>query len=104
MTYTLVPAGSQVRLGVDRDEDGYFDMDEADACSDAADAASTPLDPGCIADIAPEPSGDGVVDVGDLLMVLSEWGTSSTSANIDCSGTVDVGDLLALLAAWGSCP
>jgi hypothetical protein len=28
LTYTLVPSGSQTRLGVDRDLDGFFDRDE----------------------------------------------------------------------------
>jgi YVTN family beta-propeller protein len=42
LTYTAVPPGSGVRIGVDRDEDGYFDRDELDAGSDPADPASNP--------------------------------------------------------------
>jgi YVTN family beta-propeller protein len=42
LTYTAVPPGSGVRIGVDRDEDGYFDRDELDAGSDPADPASDP--------------------------------------------------------------
>jgi len=42
LTYTCVPPGSGLRLGVDRDEDGYFDGDEVRAASDPADASSTP--------------------------------------------------------------
>jgi hypothetical protein len=42
VTYTCVPPGSGVRMGVDRDEDGFFDRDELDAGSDPADPASTP--------------------------------------------------------------
>ena len=41
-TITAVPYGARVRLGVDRDEDGFLDTDELDACSDPADAASVP--------------------------------------------------------------
>jgi hypothetical protein len=41
-TYTCVPLGSGLRVGVDRDEDGFLDSDEIDAGSDPADAASTP--------------------------------------------------------------
>ena len=41
-TYTCVPPGSGQRVGVDRDEDGFFDRDELDAGSDPADAASIP--------------------------------------------------------------
>ena len=41
-TYTCVPPGSGQRVGIDRDEDGFFDRDELDAGSDPADAASIP--------------------------------------------------------------
>ncbi|HMG21937.1 MAG TPA: hypothetical protein VK607_11485, partial [Kofleriaceae bacterium] len=42
VTYTCVPPGSGVRIGVDRDGDGVWDGDEHDARSDPADAASMP--------------------------------------------------------------
>jgi DNA-binding beta-propeller fold protein YncE len=42
LTYTCVPPGSGLRIGVDCDEDGAFDRDELDAGSDPADATSTP--------------------------------------------------------------
>jgi DNA-binding beta-propeller fold protein YncE len=45
LTYTCVPPGSGQRVGVDRDEDGYFDRDELDAGSDPADPASVPSAP-----------------------------------------------------------
>ncbi len=41
-TYLCVPPGSGARVGVDRDEDGFFDRDELDAGSDPADPSSTP--------------------------------------------------------------
>ena len=44
LTYTAVPPGTGVRVGLDRDGDGAFDGDEADASSDPANAASTPAD------------------------------------------------------------
>jgi YVTN family beta-propeller protein len=34
LTYSLVPRGSGVRIGVDRDEDGYFDLTEIEFGSD----------------------------------------------------------------------
>jgi DNA-binding beta-propeller fold protein YncE len=34
LTYTVVPRGSGQRIGIDRDEDGYFDRDELDFGSD----------------------------------------------------------------------
>ena len=42
VTYTCVPRGSGARLAVDRDDDGFLDGDEVDACSDPADPESTP--------------------------------------------------------------
>ncbi len=63
----------------------------------------------CAADITgSEGIPDGVVDVLDLLAVLSQWGLSGT-ADITGpdeipDGIVDVLDLIAVLAAWGPCP
>ncbi len=39
-TYTCVPPGSGVRMGIDRDGDGRFDRDEIDAGTDPADPSS----------------------------------------------------------------
>ena len=49
LTYTCAPFGSGIRMGVDRDEDGYFDRDEIDAGSDPSDASSIPIPPTAIA-------------------------------------------------------
>ena len=43
ITYTCVPPGSGRRIGIDRDEDGVFDGDEADAGSDPADPHDPPF-------------------------------------------------------------
>lgn len=62
-------------------------------------------EPACLADITgSDDVPDGAVTVGDLLVVLSEWGVLESIADIDPDGSVNVGDLLALLAAWGPCP
>jgi DNA-binding beta-propeller fold protein YncE len=45
LTYTCVPPGSGLRIGVDRDEDGVFDRDELDVGSDPANAARLPATP-----------------------------------------------------------
>lgn len=110
LTFTLVPAGSQTRIGIDRDLDGFLDRDELDACADPADGGSTPNNV-CVADIAPAGSGDGQVDVSDLLMVINQWGASGAPGTVvgdagpDCGdGLVNVADLLAVINAWGACP
>ena len=61
-----------------------------------------PDDSTCYADI----NGDGVVDVLDLLLVISDWGACSGScaSDIDGNGAVDVLDLLEIIANWGPCP
>ena len=43
---------------------------------------------------------DGIVDGGDLAVLLSQWGVSG-DADIDGSGLVDGSDLGMLLSAWG---
>ncbi len=45
-------------------------------------------------------NNDGIVDGGDLAVLLSQWGTTG-EADIDGSGTVDGSDLGMLLSAWG---
>ena len=99
LTYTLVPVGSQTRLGIDRDLDTFYDADEIAAGSNPADASSTPVI--CAADIAPA-GGDGVVDGLDMTTVLVGWGTSGIG-DINGDGAVNAADLASLLSAWGPC-
>ena len=50
-------------------------------------------------------TGDGLVNVNDLLAVVSTWGaTGPNQADINNDGTVNVNDLLAVITAWGACP
>ncbi len=64
----------------------------------------------CPADIAPQPAGDGVVNVSDLLAVISAWGVCQGSpcvADIAPAGigdgVVNVSDLLMVISSWGPC-
>jgi hypothetical protein len=41
--------------------------------------------------------------VSDLLLVVADWGSTKSDADIDGSGLVDTTDLLAVIAAWGPC-
>ncbi len=56
----------------------------------------------CPADV----TGDGTVDVLDLLAVLAAWGPCEPDCpeDINGDGIVDVLDLLEVLSAWGPCP
>ena len=49
-------------------------------------------------------TGNGAVDVLDLVEMLAAWGTNpGNPADLDGDGTVGTLDLLGLLAAWGPC-
>ncbi len=53
-------------------------------------------------------NGDGVINVTDLLAVLSAWGACPVPPalcpeDINGDGFVNVTDLLAVLSAWGPC-
>ena len=99
LTFTLVPAGSGERLGVDRDEDGFLDRDELDAGSNPADPISTPDNVGDL-------DGDGMVGIVDLLALLAGWGPCPgpplpCPTDLDGDGSTGITDLLVLLANWG---
>jgi hypothetical protein len=54
---------------------------------------------GCAEDL----DSDGLVNVNDLLAILSAFGSDGTGGgDVDGNGTVDVNDLLQLLSAFGS--
>ena len=53
----------------------------------------------CDADV----NNDGTVDVGDVLALISAWGTNDADADINGDGVVDVADLLVVIDAWGPC-
>jgi hypothetical protein len=48
-------------------------------------------------------TGDGIVDVADLLYVASFIGTNEASADVNNDGIVDVADLLIVIGAFGPC-
>lgn len=45
--------------------------------------------------------GDGVVGILDLLIVVSNWGSTNPYYDLDGSGAVDTADLLIVLTNWG---
>jgi len=50
--------------------------------------------------------GSGVVNIEDLLIVLSEYSncTEDCSGDLDDDGDVDIEDMLIVIGGWGSCP
>ena len=53
-------------------------------------------------DCAADLNGDGIVNGGDIGLLLAAWGTSN--ADLDGDGTSSGADLGLILAAWGPCP
>ena len=53
----------------------------------------------CDADV----SGDGEVNVTDLLAVIDQWGSTDSDADISGDGIVNVTDLLEVVGNWGPC-
>ena len=74
LVMTAVVEGHEVRIGIDRDEDGFLDLDECDAGSDPADAASTP--DACAVAVPQAPSALGASGVGENLIRL-DWTDAS---------------------------
>jgi hypothetical protein len=55
----------------------------------------------CGTPCAPDLNADGLVDGGDLGVLLGAWG--SVQADLDGNGITDGGDLGIMLGAWGPC-
>ena len=53
--------------------------------------------------ICPDINGDGVVDVGDLLAIIDQWGATNSPADVTEDGIVNVSDLLLVISNWGPC-
>lgn len=107
ITFTVVPKGTETRIGIDRDEDGFFDRDELDACSDPANPAITPLGTSCG---DPEFSradanGDGAFDIADPIRVLGFlFGGGppllcGDASDVNDDGGINIADAIYALAA-----
>jgi len=123
ITSPAIDSGSNNDLpldAVDLDGDGVFfefislDLDRdarrADVASvaDSGNGTAPIVDRGPYEAVTPCPAdinGDDLVNVNDLLAVISSWGaTGPNPADINGDSIVDVNDLLAVVSAWGVCP
>lgn len=61
----------------------------------------------CVADVAPAVTGDGIVNIDDLLAVIGQWGPcpgcAADIAPAHGNAQVNIDDLLAIIGAWGPC-
>ncbi len=103
VTFTVVPAFTQYRAGVDRDSDGWFDADEQDLGADPQ-AANATLTGFCKADF----DGNGTLDNADLSAFTSAFNASNPRANFDLSlganglPSIDVADQSAYQNAYAA--
>lgn len=86
ITFTVVPLGTQLRIGVDRDADGFRDRDELDGCSDPADPNSTPV--GVIVD--GDVDGNGRIDLSDYAALYGCLAGPDAAVDQGCACTVDI--------------
>lgn len=59
--------------------------------------------PACPADVLPPDNVDGIVNIEEMLGVLSDWGASGSLFDVNYDGLVDVSDVLIVLSSWGEC-
>jgi YVTN family beta-propeller protein len=102
LTWTVVPIGTQRRIGIDRDVDTVLDRDELDQGYNPADPFSSPL-----AFCAGDANLDRAVSFADVTAVLANYGQLYTNSAIgpgdaDRSGRVNFGDVTMVLANFGT--
>ena len=52
----------------------------------------------------PDTNGDGVINVVDLIAVITNWGPcGNCPADFDGNGVVNVDDLIQVVISWGNC-
>ena len=93
LTYTCVPPGSGVRIGVDRDDDHFFDRDELDAGTDPSDPRALVV--ACAGDC----NRDGAVTVDELIKAVNVAGSFATpdlcfAADTSADGAVKIDELV----------
>ncbi len=85
MTYTVVPEGSETRIGIDRDLDGCLDGDEGVTCD-------------CLADL----DGSGSVDGTDADLFLDAFALGLDEADVDGNGFVNGQDFDRFVERFGA--
>jgi hypothetical protein len=86
-----LPIGTNVWVKVVQDNLEYNDF------FDTSNLPATIVAPPCPYDL----NDDGVIDGGDLGLILALWGTADGDFNMD--GITNGGDLGLMLSAWGDC-
>lgn len=100
LTFTAVPFGSEWRVGVDRDRDGFLNRDELDAGSDPADCGDVPGAPPEVGRVICSP---GTVNSTGLSGELRAYGSRvATDQDLRLEGTqLPVGETVVLAVSAG---
>jgi hypothetical protein len=90
LTYTVVPRNEDTRVGIDRDEDGVFDRDQADlACYANCDGSHNPP----------------ILNVNDFVCYQSLFASGSPSADCDGNSLLNVNDFVCFQQRFAAgCP
>lgn len=54
----------------------------------------------CQADI----TGNNIVDIDDLVKVITAWSSPGGPSDVNASGQVNIDDLVIIITSWGACP
>ncbi len=74
-------------------------LSELDDCDGGDGVLGITVEASCLGDL----NGDGQVTVSDILVLIADWGSTSSNADLDGNGVVAVGDLLILIGQFGDC-
>ena len=99
LTFTAVAKGTENRIGIDRDLDGFFDRDELDSCADPADPASTPNNSTCcLADV----NHDGLLTSGDFTAWIAAFNSNAPECDQNGDGQCTPSDFNAWIANFNA--
>ena len=117
VTYTCVPPGEGVRLGIDRNGDGIYDQDELDSftvtptasptstASPTPPATSTPTPTSSLTPtITVTPSTSPTLTASPTPPATSMATPTLSPGDADCNGTLNVGDIAAMCTAAFNVP
>lgn len=99
LTYTVVPKGTETRIGIDRDEDGYFDRDEVELCSNPADPLSVPGSPGTDIDADGDEDDADILAFVDALLGRAAAPHHTIRSDLNCDGEANAMDLAVFVNA-----
>ncbi len=102
ITFTAVPAGTQERIGIDRDLDGYYDRDELDACADPADPSSTPTNSTCC---PADTNHDDILSPADFTAWIAAFNAQAPECDQNGDSLCTPADFTAWIANYNAgCP